>query len=56
MTDATNFNDIGSFPQQGWQCPVCKNIYSPTIPECYKCNGGTNIPTSDSGTGKPPKE
>lgn len=24
--------------QQGWQCPVCKKIYAPNIPECLHCN------------------
>lgn len=23
---------------QGWQCPVCKNVYSPLIPVCTKCS------------------
>lgn len=22
---------------QGWQCPVCKRVYSPTVPMCYYC-------------------
>lgn len=24
--------------QQGWECPKCGRIYSPTTPECYHCN------------------
>ncbi len=24
--------------QQGWQCPLCKRIYGPFVPECLKCN------------------
>lgn len=26
-----------SFVQQGWQCPVCKRVYSPTTPMCVYC-------------------
>lgn len=27
---------------QGWQCPICKRVYSPTTPFCYYCgNNGT---------------
>ena len=22
---------------QGWQCPVCKRVYSPMTPMCYSC-------------------
>lgn len=25
-------------PLQGWQCPVCKRVYSPITPTCYHCN------------------
>lgn len=28
--------------QQGWECPKCGKVYSPTQPECTKC------PTADS--------
>lgn len=24
--------------QQGWQCPLCKRIYGPFVPECLRCN------------------
>lgn len=27
------------FAQQGWQCPVCGAVYSPTTPMCYNCTG-----------------
>lgn len=27
--------------QQGWQCPVCKRIFSPFVMECSYCGGGT---------------
>lgn len=25
------------FAQQGWQCPVCKRVYSPFTTMCYYC-------------------
>ena len=31
----------------GWQCPVCKRIYSPYTPMCYYC-GGEETASSDS--------
>ena len=27
--------------QQGWQCPCCSRIYSPTTPMCFTCGGPT---------------
>lgn len=27
----------GNFAQQGWQCPICKRVYSPTTPMCLHC-------------------
>ena len=32
-----NCNYSYSAPQ-GWQCPVCKRIYSPSTPSCTYCN------------------
>lgn len=29
--------DYFNFPQQGWQCPVCKRVYSPTVTMCFTC-------------------
>jgi hypothetical protein len=36
------------FAQQGWQCPICKRVYSPFTPYCYYCGGEgvTNTSTS----------
>ena len=45
--------------QQGWQCPICKRVYSPFTPMCYYC--GKKDTSSDdqitygSGTVLPPK-
>lgn len=33
------FDDY-SFAPQGWQCPICKRVYSPTTPMCYTCGNG----------------
>ncbi len=27
-----------SVAAQGWQCPLCKYVYSPTFPSCLNCN------------------
>lgn len=34
-----------SYAQQGWQCPICKRVYSPLQPMCMYC-GNENIKTS----------
>lgn len=41
----TEFN----FAQQGWQCPVCKSVYSPLTPSCFNCKSGnvTTVTTED---------
>ena len=33
---------------QGWQCPICKRVYSPTTPMCWYCGGAdkTEVATS----------
>lgn len=25
-----------NFAQQGWQCPICKRVYSPMTAMCYR--------------------
>ena len=37
-----NFN----FAQQGWQCPICRRVYSPFTPMCYCCGAEAKISTS----------
>lgn len=37
--------------QQGWQCPICKRVYSPSTMMCYYCGGNTVTSTNASGTG-----
>lgn len=34
-----NFN--GLFAQQGWQCPICKRVYSPFTQMCLYCGQNT---------------
>lgn len=31
---------------QGWQCPCCERIYSPSISICFFCNGAS-IPNAN---------
>lgn len=42
---------IENFAQQGWQCPICKRVYSPFTTMCYYCGGDTVISTGIHGTG-----
>ena len=39
------------FAPQGWQCPVCKRVYSPTTPMCYYCGNGTPCTVSSTTVG-----
>lgn len=36
-----------SYITQGWQCPICRRVYSPTTPMCWYCG---NESTSVSNT------
>lgn len=29
--------------QKGWQCPICKHVFSPTTPMCYFCPNKTKV-------------
>lgn len=37
-----------NYVSQGWQCPICKRVYSPTTQMCMYCGGEqkTTITTS----------
>ena len=41
-------NEFEGFCQQGWQCPICKRVYSPMTMMCYYCGGNekSNVVTS----------
>ena len=36
---------------QGWQCPCCHKVYSPTTPMCFTCGGTGGYTTTTAGTG-----
>ncbi len=42
-----------NFAPQGWQCPICKRVYSPTTPMCNYCGGEQKTVTTTS-TGSVP--
>ena len=39
----------GMFAAQGWQCPCCSRVYSPTMPMCLHC--GPDKQTVEATTG-----
>ena len=39
-----NYMQLGA--QQGWQCPVCKRILAPFVPECPCQGSGKQIYTT----------
>jgi hypothetical protein len=39
------------FAPQGWQCPICKRVYSPTTPMCYYCGNGVPYTVSSTTAG-----
>ena len=39
--------EFQGFAQQGWQCPICKRVYSPTTPMCWYCGNG-EVETTNS--------
>ena len=41
--------EFEGFAQQGWQCPICRRVYSPTTPMCYYC-GGNGVVTITTST------
>lgn len=47
--------DNYNFVQQGWQCPICKRVYSPFTPCCFTC-GAEGVTKTSTGTGKPYEE
>lgn len=43
--------DNHNFAQQGWQCPICKRVYSPSTMMCCYCGGDTEKVPDVRGTG-----
>ena len=39
--------------QQGWQCPVCKRVYSPATYVCWYCGGSGCTATTKTVTNDP---
>lgn len=37
--------------QQGWQCPICKRVYSPHTSMCLYCGGDTKITSTNTKYG-----
>lgn len=37
-----------NFAQQGWQCPLCKRVYSPFTPCCFHCGAEGMTKTASS--------
>lgn len=37
-----------TFTPQGWQCPVCKGVYSPDMVMCMRCKPNQEIIASNS--------
>ena len=33
--------EFEGFAPQGWQCPICKRVYSPMTPTCWYCGNYT---------------
>ena len=38
-------------PQQGWQCPICRRVYSPTTAMCFYCGNGEEFVSTTFTTG-----
>lgn len=34
----TGFVPVHKVEDRGWACPKCNSVYSPNVPECYRCN------------------
>jgi len=43
----TYINDLFNYAEQGWQCPICKRVYAPSVPMCFYC-GNTRITTTSN--------
>lgn len=42
-----------SFVSQGWQCPICKRVYSPWESMCRYCGREQNTVNAPSTSGTP---
>ena len=46
--------DTPQFIPQGWQCPVCKRVYSPDFPFCTACGNTETYTTTNTQVGSTP--
>lgn len=46
------FNNV----MQGWQCPICKRIYSPFTHICWYCNREVETTTLSNTRGLPQEQ
>ena len=42
--------EFEEFAPQGWQCPICKRVYSPMTMMCFYCNNGNQAYTVSNET------
>ena len=42
--------ELEGFAQQGWQCPICKRVYSPFTSMCWYCGNGKQTTVTSTGT------
>ena len=42
--------EFEGFAQQGWQCPICKRVYSPFTPMCWYCGNDKQTTVTSTGT------
>ena len=42
--------EFEGFAPHGWQCPICRRVYSPTTPMCYYCGNGVVTTTTTTTT------
>lgn len=38
-----------TFVAQGWQCPVCRTVYSPSMAVCTCCTKPSTLPVTGTG-------
>ena len=41
------------YMNSGWQCPICKRVYSPTTPMCFYCGNNTKTVLSTEPLSQP---
>lgn len=41
---------------QGWQCPICKRVYSPFVQMCMYCGKKKTQPITSTNIGELPQE